>query len=183
METKHTETVVEKAVAYVKDMLGLRPGDKSPWGEASRVQTVSRPVVRTTPHAAGPTSDDAMRLDPDANGPHLHVPADAAPVAEANPERHTNNAVDEHMQAAAKIDHARRLVGEALGEIDDISRGMRGKIVDEKSPSYNDAAEHGGKKMPSESEMQQADECARDADRKEKNREAEQESVWRLPVL
>ena len=29
METEHTETVVEKAVAYVKDMFGLPPGDKT----------------------------------------------------------------------------------------------------------------------------------------------------------
>ena len=70
-------------------------------------------------------------------------------------------------------------MGEALGEIDDISRDMREKIVAEKNPSHNDAAEHGGKKMPSESEMQEADECARDVDRKEKNRQ-EQESDWRL---
>ena len=34
---------------------------------------------------------------------------------------------------------------------------MREKIVAEKNPSHNDAAEHGGKKMPSESEMQEAE--------------------------
>ena len=34
METEHTETVVEKAVAYVKDMLGIAPSDKTPDVEA-----------------------------------------------------------------------------------------------------------------------------------------------------
>ena len=38
MKTEHTETVVEKAVAHMKDMLGLPPGDESPYSEASRVQ-------------------------------------------------------------------------------------------------------------------------------------------------
>lgn len=93
---------------------------------------------------------------------------------------HENSAASAHMQAAAQIDRARGLVGEALGEIGDISRGMREKIIAEKNPSHNDAAEYGGKKMPSESEMQEADECVRVADRKEKNRQAEQESDWRL---
>jgi hypothetical protein len=35
---------------------------------------------------------------------------------------------------------------------------MREKIADERNPSYNESA---GKKMPSEGEMQKADECAR----------------------
>ena len=39
METEHTETVVDEAVTYVKDMLGLPPGDKSPYLEARDVQT------------------------------------------------------------------------------------------------------------------------------------------------
>jgi len=41
METEHTETVVDEAVTYVKDMLGLPPGDKSPYLEARDVQTQS----------------------------------------------------------------------------------------------------------------------------------------------
>jgi hypothetical protein len=57
METKHTETVVEKAVAYVKDMFGISPVDKASDGEANR-------VVRMNPEGAGLTCDDAMGLDP-----------------------------------------------------------------------------------------------------------------------
>ena len=64
---------------------------------------------------------------------------------------HENSAANAHMQAAEQIDHAKGLVGQALGEIGDISRGMREKIIAEKNPSYKDV-EHGGKKMPSESE-------------------------------
>ena len=41
METKHTETVVDEAVTYVKDMLGLPPGDKSPYLEARDEKTQS----------------------------------------------------------------------------------------------------------------------------------------------
>lgn len=39
METEDTETVVDEAVTYVKDMLGLPPGDKSPYLVARDVQT------------------------------------------------------------------------------------------------------------------------------------------------
>ena len=39
MEKEHTETVVDEAVTYVKDMLGLALGDKSPYLEARHVQT------------------------------------------------------------------------------------------------------------------------------------------------
>ena len=57
METEHTETVVEKAVAYVKDMLGIPPGDPTP-------DVVAKPEYSDT--APEPSSDDAMRLDPHA---------------------------------------------------------------------------------------------------------------------
>ena len=46
METKHAETVVEKAVAYVKDKIGI--GDKAPDAKPDT-----------------PTSKDARPLDPD----------------------------------------------------------------------------------------------------------------------
>ena len=48
METEHTETVVEKAVAYVKDKIGISPGDKAPDAKPDT-----------------PTSEDAKPLDPD----------------------------------------------------------------------------------------------------------------------
>jgi hypothetical protein len=57
METEHTETVVEKAVAYVKDMLGIAPSDKTPDVEA-------KPEYADTPREV--TAEDAMRLDPNA---------------------------------------------------------------------------------------------------------------------
>ena len=38
MEKEHTETVVDEAVTYVKNMLGLPPGDKSPLLEARDMQ-------------------------------------------------------------------------------------------------------------------------------------------------
>jgi hypothetical protein len=93
---------------------------------------------------------------------------------------HENSAADAHMDAAEKIDHAKELVGQALTEIEDISRGMREKIVDERNPSYNESA---GKKMPSEGEMQKADKCARDASSKEARRQSEQQYDWSLPVF
>jgi hypothetical protein len=57
METEHTETVVEKAVAYVKDMLGIAPSDKTPDVEAKPEYVDTPPEV---------TAEDAMRLDPNA---------------------------------------------------------------------------------------------------------------------
>lgn len=57
---------------------------------------------------------------------------------------------------------------------------MREKIVDENNPSYNETA---ARKMPSESEMQKADKCARDADSKEARRQSEQQYDWSLPVF
>jgi hypothetical protein len=50
METKQAETVVEKAVAYIKDKIGIQPGDKAPDVEA-------KPDT--------PISKDAKPLDPD----------------------------------------------------------------------------------------------------------------------
>jgi len=57
METEHTETVVEKAVAYMKDMFGLPPGDRAPDVEAKPEFADTAPEL---------TSEDAMRLDPGA---------------------------------------------------------------------------------------------------------------------
>jgi len=57
METQHTETVVEKAVAYVKDVLGIPPGDRT------RDVEVEPQYADTTPAL---TSKDAMRMEPDS---------------------------------------------------------------------------------------------------------------------
>ena len=57
METEHTETVVEKAVAYVKDMFGIPPGDRTPDVEAKPEYVDPAPDL---------TAADAMGLDPHA---------------------------------------------------------------------------------------------------------------------
>jgi hypothetical protein len=87
--------------------------------------------------------------------------------------QHANTAVDAHKQAAEKLAHAEGSVRKALDEIQDISRGMRAEVDHETD----------GKSLPSESEMQEAVDRARDANRKEKCRQAEQESDWRLLML
>jgi hypothetical protein len=53
MEEEHTQSVVDRAYAFVEDMFGLTHGDKTPYGGAS-------PVLRITPEEAGLTCDDAM---------------------------------------------------------------------------------------------------------------------------
>ena len=59
METEHTETVVEKAVAYVKDMFGAPPYH-------GHVDADGRPIMPILGPEPVLTSDDAMRLDPPA---------------------------------------------------------------------------------------------------------------------
>lgn len=59
METEHTEGVIEKAVAYVKDMFGAPPYHR-------HVDSEGRPIIPATPTETELTSKDAMRLDPDA---------------------------------------------------------------------------------------------------------------------
>ena len=57
METDHTETVVDKAVAYVKDFFGVPPGDRTtPDVEAKPEFPDTAPAV---------TSKVALRLDQD----------------------------------------------------------------------------------------------------------------------
>ena len=83
--------------------------------------------------------------------------------------QHENSAADAHMQVAEKLDRVEGSVQKALDDIQDISRGSREKIGDETD----------GKSLPSESEMEEAVERARDANSKEKSRQAEQQSDWR----
>jgi hypothetical protein len=56
METEHNETVVEKAVAFVKDMFGIQP---------EPVHDVD-PVPDFPDTAPEVTAENAMRLDPNA---------------------------------------------------------------------------------------------------------------------
>ena len=55
METEHSEGVVEKAVAYVKDLLGIPPGDHTPHAEEPPIGVDTAPEL---------TSRDAMRIEP-----------------------------------------------------------------------------------------------------------------------
>ena len=146
METEHTETVVEKAVAYVKDMFGIPPGDHNPDVEAKPEYADTAPEL---------ASDDAMRLDPHAYSFNEIVErsrrADGEYEEKIMHSEHAKSAVDEHKQAAGQIDRARGLVGQALSEIDDVSRGMKESM-------------HDDKKLPSESEMQEAVERAKATD-------------------
>jgi|ERR1700691_144320 hypothetical protein len=178
METDHTETVVDKAVAYVKDFFGVPPSDRTtPDVEAKPEYTDTAPE---------PTIEGAMRLEP-----HTRTLKIGAETEGPREDESANSAVDEHIQAAGKLHRAEWSVQKALGEIQDISRDMREKFVEEKNPSYKDEADinsaaetmNDNKKLPPDSEMQEAVERARDANSKEKSRQAEQESDWRLPVL
>jgi hypothetical protein len=122
METEHSETVVEKAVAFVKDMLGMPPADKPP-------DVVANPEYTDT--APEPTIEGAMRLDPYAYT--------TKSVAEVNVERArrelSDTAFDEHTNAAAQINRARDSAEKAFDEIQDVSRGMRETNPEKNFPS------------------------------------------------
>ena len=75
MEKEYTQSMVERAYAFVEDMFGLPHGDKTPYREASR-------VVRMTPEEAGLTCDDAMELEPEA-----HIMMTVAEVSAENARR------------------------------------------------------------------------------------------------
>jgi hypothetical protein len=53
-----------------------------------------------------------------------------------------NTAAQEHEQAAEQVDRARGLVGQALGEIEDISRGMKETTKDGKNTDLSPAEQH-----------------------------------------
>src|ERR1700678_703123 len=112
METDHTETIVDKAVAFVKDFFGVPPGDRTPEVEANPEYTDTAPE---------PTIEGAMRLDPYAYT--------TKSVAEVNVERArrelSDTAFDEHTNAAAQINRARDSAEKAFDEIQDVSRGRR----------------------------------------------------------
>ena len=75
METEHAETVVDKAVAYVKDFFGVPPGDRTPDVEANPEYTDTAPE---------PTIEGAMRLDPHTRTLKIgsEINADRAPRAD-----------------------------------------------------------------------------------------------------
>lgn len=147
METDHTETVVDKAVAYVKDFFGVPPGDRTP-------DVVANPEYTDT--APEPTIEGAMRLDPHAYAFNKIVERSRQSTATSGEIADTDSPVDAHMQAAAQIDRAKGSAERALDEIQDISRGMR-----ETNPENN---------FPSEREMEEFK-------RAEKDRQAQQHSA------
>jgi hypothetical protein len=59
METEHEETIVEKTVAYVKDMFNAPPYHR-------HVDSEGMPIMPATAAEAGLASDDDLRPDPDA---------------------------------------------------------------------------------------------------------------------
>ena len=89
METPHTETVVEKAVTFVKDMLGI-PTDTAPDVEAKPEYHDTAPEI---------TAENAMRLDPNAyttkTVEELNADSYVRPVADSETER-LRREVDEH---------------------------------------------------------------------------------------
>lgn len=153
METEHTEGVVEKAVAFVKDMFGTPLGDRTP-------DEVAKPEYADT--APELTSDDAMRLDPHAYTFNKIVER-SRQITDAE---HADSAVDEHEQAARQLE-SEGSAQSALDEIQDISRGMR------------EETDSDGKDLPSDREMKEEIERARAAHSKEKSRQAgEQADRW-----
>jgi hypothetical protein len=80
MGTEHTETVVEKAVAFVKDVLGI-PADHAPDVEAKPEYSDAAPEV---------TAENAMRPDPNAfivNAAGQITPRGDAPLEETVADR------------------------------------------------------------------------------------------------
>ena len=146
METEHSETIVDKAVAYVKDMLGMPQADNPP-------DVVAKPEYTDT--APEPTIEGAMRLDPHAYAFNKIVERSRQSTATSREIADTDSPVDAHMQAAAQIDRARDSAEKALDEIQDIYRGMR-----ETNPENN---------FPSEREREEFE-------RADKDRQAQQHS-------
>ena len=131
MEAEHSETIVDKAVAYVKDMLGM-PADKPP-------DVVANPEYSDT--APELTSKDAMRLDPHAYAFNRIVERSRRSTATTGEIVDTDSEVDAHMQAAAQVDRARDSAEKALDEIRDISRGMREMNPENNFPSEREREE------------------------------------------
>jgi len=96
METPHTETVVDKAVTFVKDMLGIH--------------TDTAPGVKAQPeyHDAAPeiTAENAMGLDPNAQTMQtvgeVNAESYVRPVGDSEVDR-LRREVDEHPRATIKL--------------------------------------------------------------------------------
>src|ERR1700722_17150884 len=143
METGHAETVIEKAVAYVKDMFGLPPSDRTP-------DAPTKPEYDTAPELA---SEDAMLRRDDPHAYTFNKIVERSRRTSMDTE-HQNSAAEAHMQAPEKLDDSEGSGRKARDDIEEISRGAR----------ESDAADGmtDGKSLPSDSEMEQAVERARE---------------------
>ena len=81
METQHTETVVDKAVNFVKDVLGIQHDDAP--------EVVANPEYHDTESEAA--AENAMRIDPNSQRmeslEQLNAEPYARPVADSDTER------------------------------------------------------------------------------------------------
>ena len=117
METEHTETVVDKAVAFVKDMLGMPPADKPP-------DVVAKPEYTDT--APELTTEGAMRLDPHAYAFNKIVERSRR----STDTEHETNAAAAHNQAAQTLDPADGSVQSALDESERPEAAERANIAE-----------------------------------------------------
>jgi len=96
METPHTETVVDKAVTFVKDMLGIHT-DTAPDVEAKPEHHDTAPEI---------TTENAMRLDPKAHAMQtvgeLNAEGYVRPVEDSEVDR-LRREVDEHPRHTVKL--------------------------------------------------------------------------------
>ena len=96
METPHTETVVDKAVTFVKDLLGIHT-DTAPDVEAKPGRHDTAPEI---------TAENAMRLDPNARTMRtvreLNAESNVRPVGESEVDR-LRREVDEHPRETVKL--------------------------------------------------------------------------------
>ena len=103
MEAEHTETVVEKTVAFVKDILGFHT-DAAPDVEAKPEYQDTAPEV---------TAENAMRLNPNAflvNTVGQITPgSDVAPMGETDTER-LRREVDEPPRTRSPIGYNNDMV-------------------------------------------------------------------------
>jgi hypothetical protein len=129
METEHVETVVDKAVAYVKDFFGVPPGDRTPDVEANPEYTDTAPE---------PTIKDAMRLDPHTRT--LKIGAETN--AERREDESANSAANEYVQAAGQIDRTKISMRKSLDDLNEHSYDIRAKAIVATKQALSPAERH-----------------------------------------
>jgi len=134
METQQTETIVEKAVAYVKDALGMLPADKAP-------DVAAKPEYTD---ALEPATEEDMRLDPHAYAFNKIVERSRRLTDTERP----NSAIDEHEQAAEELVRAEGSAQPALRDIQDISRGIQDGKTSGNNKDLSPAERHADESRP-----------------------------------